>query len=165
MKSLAETANPFGDSLLPIGASTDYPLSAYGLRCIQERASMVGRKVLVLWINPLFHETVRLLLQKADVEVVGALRHRAPWREQVQRHQPDTVIIESEPDETSENGETLSILRSGPTVIRLSLSDNDISLYKRQQKNITDADELIELILSEKERAREEGGSNDEGNH
>lgn len=125
---------------------------------------MVGRKVLVLWINPLFHETVRILLQKADVEVVGALRGRVPWREQVQRHRPDTVIIESDEDETAENGETLSILRSGPAVIRLSLSDNELSLYRRRRTSITDADELIELILSEERQAREEVETDGEAN-
>jgi AmiR/NasT family two-component response regulator len=125
---------------------------------------MVGRKVLVLWINPLFHETIRLLLQKADVEVVGALRDRLPWREQVQLHRPDTVIIESDEAEAAENGETLSILRSGPAVIRLSLSDNELSMYRHQQTNITDADELIELILLEKGGARGEVAADDEGN-
>ena len=124
---------------------------------------MVGRKVLVLWIKPLFHETVRILLQKADVEVVGAPQGRAPWREQVQRHQPDTVIIESDEHEAAEDGETLSILRSGPTVIRLSLSDNELSLYRRQQTNIADAEELIELILLEESEAREEVAADDEG--
>jgi DNA-binding NarL/FixJ family response regulator len=110
---------------------------------------MVGRKVLVLWINPLFHETIRVLLQQADVEVVGALRQLSRWREQVEVHQPDTVIIETGGDESATNGETLSILRSGPAVIRLSLSDNELSLYKRQHKSISSADELIELILPE----------------
>lgn len=126
---------------------------------------MVTRKVLVLWINPLFHETIRLLLQQADVEVVGALRRLSRWQEQIQAHHPDTVIIESAEAESATNGETLSILRSGPTVIRLSLSDNELSLYKRHHRNITSADELIELILPEvNEAPLEEGEVDDNGN-
>lgn len=114
---------------------------------------MVSRKVLVLWTNPLFHETIRVLLQQADVEVVGALRRLSHWQEQVQAHHPDTVIIETGEDESASNGETLSILRSGPAVIRLSLSDNELSLYKRQHRSISSTDELIELILPDADQS------------
>ena len=52
------------------------------------------RRVFVIWMNPLFHESVRLLLSHPDVEWVGATSDHAAAHEQIMKLRADTILIE-----------------------------------------------------------------------
>ncbi len=107
---------------------------------------MPGRRVFVIWTHPLFHESVRLLLAQSQVEIVGATSDHATAQSEIAALGPDVVIVEQTDGEEQASVETMSILRAGPRVIQLSLADNEISLYQRQQRTAAQADDLVRLI-------------------
>jgi DNA-binding NarL/FixJ family response regulator len=123
---------------------------------------MSGARVYIIWSNPLFHESVRLLMSKSDVEIVGDSSDHDAARSQVAALEPDVVVIEQTDGEELNSEETISILRAGPRVIRLGLSDNEISLYQREHRTAARADDLVSLITGRPPRGNSEAESHDE---
>lgn len=107
---------------------------------------MPGRRVFVIWTHPLFHDSVRLLLGQSQVEIVGATSDHDAARSQIAALTPDVVIVEQTDEGEQSSVETMSILRAGPRVIQLNLSDNQISLYRREQRTAAEAEDLVRLI-------------------
>jgi DNA-binding NarL/FixJ family response regulator len=107
---------------------------------------MTGQRVFVIWTNPLFHESVRLLLSQSKLELVGASSDHTAAQRQIRELEPDVVIIEETDGEMNASEETVAILRASPKVIRLSLADNELSIYQRQRRTIKKVDDLMNLI-------------------
>lgn len=103
--------------------------------------------VYIIWNNPLFHEAIRLLLHHPDIKITGATTDHDDAQSQIARLQPDIVILETTSEGEGSNGETFSILRTGPKVVRMGLADNALSLYQRREKIIDHPDELLTFIL------------------
>jgi len=108
---------------------------------------MQTRRVFVIWTHPLFLESVRLLLKQAQVELVGATSDHEAAHAQIEAQTPDVVIIEQTNGEEQASLETISILQSGARVVRLSMDDNEISLYSREHRTAMQADDLANLIV------------------
>ncbi len=108
---------------------------------------MQTRRVFVIWAHPLFLESVRLLLKEAQVELVGATSDHEDAHTQIDSLAPDVVIIEQTDGEKQASLETISILQSGARVVRLSMDDNEISLYSRERRTAMQADDLANLIV------------------
>jgi DNA-binding NarL/FixJ family response regulator len=109
---------------------------------------MAGQRVFVIWTHSLFYEAVRQLLRHPQIELVGATSDHTAAPAEIGETKPDMVIIETlEGDELSST-ETMNILREGPKVIRLSLSDNELSVYHRQKQTVADPGDLLRLILN-----------------
>lgn len=109
---------------------------------------MTSRRVFVIWSHPIFHESLRLLLNHPGIEWVGATSDHRAAHEAILRHQPDTVLLEEGEDEEVPC-EAVRIIGAGPTnvrVIRLSLSDNELSVYHRERRTIGAAEELLQII-------------------
>ncbi len=109
---------------------------------------MALRRVFVIWTHPLFYESVRLLLQHPDIEWVGATADRAVARSQIARLCPDTILIEEE-EGGSVSAEALNVLDASSAdvrVIRLSLADNELKVYHREQRTVAKAEDLLRLI-------------------
>ena len=112
---------------------------------------MAARRVFVIWSNPLFHESLRLLLNHPEVEWVGATSDHATAHDQIVSLFPDTILIEEE-EESNASAETLEILGTGSAdvrVIRLSLTDNELRIYHREQRTVGQAEDLLKLIRGE----------------
>jgi DNA-binding NarL/FixJ family response regulator len=106
------------------------------------------RQVFVIWTHPIFHESVRLLLNHPDVEWVGATSDYAAAKNEILSIQPDTILIEDVQDSAS--AEMMEILKAGPQnvrVIGLSLADNELSVYHRERRTVGQAGDLLRLIL------------------
>jgi DNA-binding NarL/FixJ family response regulator len=116
---------------------------------------MPGKRVFVIWTHPLFHDSVRLLLSKSEVEIVGATSDHAAAQNQIAALAPDVVIVEQTDGEEQSSVETISILRAGPQVIRLGLADNEISLYQRERRTAAKADDLVSLITGQRQQDAE----------
>jgi DNA-binding NarL/FixJ family response regulator len=108
---------------------------------------MQSSRVFVIWAHPLFLESVRLLLEQAHVELVGATSDHDDARAEIETLAPDVVIIEQTDGEKQASIETISILQSGARVVRLSMDDNEISLYSREHRTVMQADDLANLIV------------------
>ncbi|GMR09316.1 MAG: hypothetical protein BMS9Abin28_0134 [Anaerolineae bacterium] len=107
---------------------------------------MKARRVFVIWTHPLFLESVRLLLSKAQVELVGATSDHSQAHDQIVALGPEVVIVEHTDGEEQASQETIAILRAGARVVRLGMADNEISLYSRERRTAVEADDLAKLI-------------------
>jgi AmiR/NasT family two-component response regulator len=110
---------------------------------------MAALRVFVVWTHPLFHESVRLLLRHPEVDLVGATSDHNASYSQIVALKPDVVIIEKTEAEEQAETETISILRRGPRVVRLSLADNELSIYQRQHRTVAKAEDLVRVILED----------------
>ena len=110
---------------------------------------MPRQRVFVIWTHPLFHDAVRLLLRHPKVEICGDSSDHASAQTAIAMIKPDVVVIETPEGEEQAGAETISILQEGPKVVRLNLSDNELSIYLRQQQTVSDAEELLRLIIED----------------
>lgn len=110
---------------------------------------MAIRRVFIIWSHPLSHESVRLLLNHPDVEIVGATADHLIAREEITRLQPDTIIVEVEEMTKGVPTEALALLESSPCVTRVigfSLQDNRLSVYHREERTVARAEDLLGLV-------------------
>lgn len=110
--------------------------------------AMSESKVYVIWSNPLFQEVIRLLLSDSALKVVGSSSDHALAKDEIQSLSPHIVIVETTDSETRADEETISLLQSGSRVIRLSLADNDLSIYRRERHTVEDIDDLIGVMMN-----------------
>lgn len=111
---------------------------------------MAARRVFVVWSNPLFHESLRLLLNRPEVEWVGATSDHAAAHDQIVSLCPDTILIEEE-EGSNAPAAALEILEASSAdmrVIRLSLADNELRIYHREQRTVGQTEDLLHLILT-----------------
>ena len=109
------------------------------------------RRVFIIWAHPLFHEAVRRILADTEIEWVGGTSDHAAAHDQIARLQPDTILIE-EGEGGSASAEALEILEASSAdvrIIRLSLADNELRVYQREQRTLGRAEELLRLIQSD----------------
>jgi DNA-binding NarL/FixJ family response regulator len=109
---------------------------------------MAKHRIFVLWNHPLFYESVRLLLQKDEIEWTGATSRVEEAFSDIERLQPDTILIEEEeggdiPDKAIKLLENSS---ASARLFRLSLNDNDLEIYYREQKTVVQPEDLLHLI-------------------
>jgi len=111
---------------------------------------MAPRRVYLIWTHPLFHEAVRGLLKHPDVEWLGATSDPEVALKQIVELRPETVLIEE-----LEGGippEALEILETCPwelRVVGLSLADNTLSVYHREQRTVAQPEDLLDLIRND----------------
>lgn len=110
---------------------------------------MATRRVFVIWKYPLFLEAVRQLLTSPDIEWAGESSDPVTAREEIAKLSPDTVLIEEEENACAEIMPLLEAGASDLRVIRLSLMENQLSLYRREQHTVTQAEDLLKLIRGE----------------
>ncbi|MBI4771904.1 MAG: response regulator transcription factor [Chloroflexi bacterium] len=105
----------------------------------------------MFWKNPLFHESVRRLLNHPRIEIVGATSDRANVLAQVETHHPDIVLVE-EDDGGSLSASTLELLEASSAdmrVFQLSLANNQLRVYHRQLRSIGQVEDLLRLIRAD----------------
>jgi len=111
---------------------------------------MVTRQVYVVWIHPLFYESVRLLLDDPSIQLVGATSDYAVAHKQIMTLQPDTIIVEEKEGELST--QMLTFLNDSPLLVRiigLNLADNQLCIYHRERQTVGRAEDLLHLIQSD----------------
>ncbi len=106
-----------------------------------------AHRVFVIWTNPLFYESVRLLLRHPAVHLVGATSDPASSGGSIQELRPEAVIWERAEDLEPSSPELMSILERAPSVICFSLTSNEIRIYRRQVRFVAKADDLLGLVL------------------
>jgi DNA-binding NarL/FixJ family response regulator len=112
---------------------------------------MADRRVFVIWAHPLFHESVRLLLNHPEIEWVGATSDYKTALGDITNLQPDTILIEeTEPAAISRVPlrvmEILEACSWNSRVVELNLKDNELSIYHREKRTVGQAEDLLHLI-------------------
>ena len=111
-------------------------------------------RVFIIWMHPLFHETVRLLLNHSNIEIVGDNREYSVAKTDMGNLKPDTIIIEDtkEGDVRDESPNILDLLENSewqPRIIRLSMDDNELRIYRHNKWMMNDSADLIRFIQDE----------------
>ena len=109
---------------------------------------METKQVFVIWTNPIFHDSVRRLLQHPHIEWVGAAQDYDVARDEILYLRPGTILVE-EPKVTVP-GEALEIMEACPWNVRLvglNLTDNQSTIYHRKQELVGETEDLLRLIL------------------
>lgn len=109
---------------------------------------MAVRRVFVIWTNPLFHESTRLLLEHPDVDLVGTAQNASTVQEEIHRLRPDTILFERTSIPIPEYLIKLMGMDAWDLrLISLSLEDNQMSLYHREQQAVVEAGDLLHYVL------------------
>ncbi len=107
------------------------------------------KTVLLIWANPLFLESIQLLLKNPEVNCVGTNFDMESTKNEIQNLRPDVVIFEK-----TETGIPLNIMEIFEVnkwkirVLELSLADNELSVYQHQDLTIGKAEDLLNFILN-----------------
>ena len=108
---------------------------------------MVARHVFMIWIHPIFRESVYLLLDHPEVEWVGITSDLETAINEILSVKPDTILIE---EDTQIPSGLLNILENCSWDFRLmgiNLSDNQLNLYRHEQQILWRAEDLLQLVL------------------
>ncbi len=111
---------------------------------------MTPRRVFVIWRHPLFLESVRRLLVDPRIEWIGANSDHAAARAQVVSLRPDTILVEEADDDAVHANviELLEAASSDSRVFRLSLAENQLSVFHREQRTVGEAGDLLRMVLA-----------------
>jgi DNA-binding NarL/FixJ family response regulator len=112
------------------------------------------QRVFIAWSHALFRHSVYLLLDHPRLTVVGdsqSLEETA--QAELESLHPDTIIVEVPEAESSECMAALQQLTQfchwNPRLICVSLQDNTVWTYRRQQYMLEESQDLLHLILNE----------------
>ena len=111
----------------------------------------MSKRVLIVWINPLFRESALLLLQHPEVECVGTSNDFGTISDTVARKQPDTIVVEE--DEGKVPTEVMAVLEDEGFkgwLVSFNLFDNRLHVFHREEWNAAQATDLLNLILQQR---------------
>jgi DNA-binding NarL/FixJ family response regulator len=107
------------------------------------------RRIYIVWVHPLFCDTVRLLLTHPSIEIVGLSNDYDTATEEVAKHKPDTIIIEDFEESAVTQIKTSEIMNLFPEaerIIRLSLKDNELWIYRHKHQSINNIEDFLSII-------------------
>ncbi len=111
---------------------------------------MAVKQVYVIWTNPLFRETVHLLLDHPDIELVGMHSDYTAALENILVIKPDTIVVEEvEGVLPQEIRNFLESYSWDAHIVGFNLYDNTLSIYHHEQRVVSQSDELLHLITSD----------------
>ena len=113
-------------------------------------SKMNARRVFVIWINPIFRESIRLLLADPAIECVGMTTDYEGAQEEILNGDVDTILVEVEEGRIPRK--VLDILDAttfSGRLISCSLNDNRLDVYHREQWTVAYPEDLLHLILQQ----------------
>ncbi len=89
-----------------------------------------------------------LLSQNADIEIVGRSTDLNSSLECIKNRRPDIVIVNCDDPEPGLTAVMMDLLRDrlGICVIGLSLQDNQISIFRGENKQVRQVEDLFEVL-------------------
>jgi len=108
------------------------------------------KRVFVLSRQSLFGQGIKTLLSNyTEIEIVSQEKDTSAAVECIQKYHPDVVIMNCDDPEFDLSPAILCILRErlGIRVIGLSLKDNKISIYRGEEQEIHQLEDLLKAIL------------------
>lgn len=110
---------------------------------------MTSRRVIVIYANPLFRDSVLMLLRHPDVKCVGVIHQNEVVAQEISDMELDTILVEETEGHVS--NEVMSVFE-GPgftgRLVSFSMDDNKLRVYQREEWSAIQAGDLLHLILS-----------------
>ena len=111
---------------------------------------MAVRRVYLVWTHSLFHQSVRLLLNHPEVEVVGTTSDYENAADEILGYQPDALLIEETAGrQLKQVMDRLGDIPWDLRVVSLNMVDNLVNLVDLKHSLVESAEDLIHLILEE----------------
>jgi len=108
---------------------------------------MAIRRVFAIWAHPIFHESVRRLLDRPGIEWTGATSDYAAAKDAILSLRPDTVLVEEVGGQVpAEVKEVLETISWPVRIISLNLADNKSIVYRQERRTIEQPEDLLRLI-------------------
>jgi AmiR/NasT family two-component response regulator len=108
------------------------------------------RRVFIVWVNPLFVNSLRFILRHPEIEWAGSAVDDENLPEQIAALKPDTVLVEGvDEDRIQKVTNILAYSQGNMRVIGLNLSNNQITVCNIGQDSLINVDDLINLVLKE----------------
>lgn len=110
----------------------------------------MSRRLFMVWTSPIFRDSIQLLLSHPEVEWVGTASEYETVQEEIQQLHPDTIIVEEvEGGLPAKMIELLETENSVPQLICVSLEDNRLRIFTRENKAVAEASDLLQLVLKQ----------------
>lgn len=112
---------------------------------------MSNRRILVLYGKSLFAQAIQNLLKKREeLEVIGLDLDQSGVIRKVASLHPEAVIVDC--DDLNAYGKSLilQVLNESPDakILCITVNGNGIDVYRKSQVEVTQTDELLEVIKS-----------------
>ena len=110
---------------------------------------MFSRRVIVIYANPIFRDSVLMLLKHPNVKCVGVIHNDDVVEEKIANMEADTILVEETEGHVS--NEVMNVFE-GPEfrgrLVSFSMDDNVLRVYQREEWAAIQPDDLLHLILS-----------------
>lgn len=110
----------------------------------------MAQQVFIVWENPLFFDSIRLLLAQLKIEVVGESSVYTDALGAIEKTHPEVVIIEETTQNTAEGALKIMQLLEDcswcPHIVRMGLQNNEMWVYHRQRWIVNNKEDLLEII-------------------
>jgi DNA-binding NarL/FixJ family response regulator len=109
---------------------------------------MGSHRVFVVWANPLFRDSVRMLLQHPDVDYVGEAHNDGLATETILALEADTILVEEALGKVpAKVMDLFAQSQFAGRLVSVSLRNNRLHVYHREEWAAAHADDLLHLIL------------------
>ena len=108
----------------------------------------MSRRLFMVWTSPIFRDSIQLLLTHPEIEWVGTAPDYETVQDEIHQLHPDTIIVEE-----VDGGlptKMIELLETDNSVLQLicvSLEDNRLRIFSRENKAVAEASDLLQLIL------------------
>ncbi len=109
----------------------------------------MSKRIYVVWTNPIFRDSVGLILDHPDIHWVGKTSDYGLAKESISRLKPDVILVEEV--ESSIRSPFLAFLEASSfdaQLIIINLNDNTLKIYHRQEWNLVREEDLLKLVLN-----------------
>jgi len=110
---------------------------------------MVQHRIYVIWSNPIFRDSLRMILKHPQIEWVGCEPDFKRALEEIVELNPDTILVEiSEQFSLAELIQGLEQGESKLQIIGMNMENNIVTLYHRENYSVVHEDELLQIVLN-----------------
>jgi AmiR/NasT family two-component response regulator len=110
---------------------------------------MAHHRIYVIWSNPIFRDSLRMILKHSQIEWVGCEPDFGKALEEIVNLTPDTIIVEISEQFTLANLiQGLEQEESELQIIGMNMENNIVTLYHRESYSVVHEDELLQIILN-----------------
>lgn len=109
---------------------------------------MSARQVYIIWAHPLFHESMRLLLDHPQIQFVGETSDYLAAQEELVRLRPDILLMED--DNGEEHARIMEYFQACPwsmMIFLISMDDNELGIYHHEKRAVVRTNDLLSWVL------------------
>lgn len=111
----------------------------------------MSRRLFMIWSSPIFRDSIHLLLDHPDVEWLGTAPDFEFVQEEIHKLHPDTIVVEEV--EGGLPAKMIELLETDNSILQLicvSLEDNRLRIFTRENRAVAEASDLLQLILRQR---------------